>query len=141
MRVEDFCDLSDGDRRVVAHRDDGVSDFFDAPELGGRAEGDLVPSFFDEPGREVEVGVADRGKDLVERQAERAEALRVELDPDFPPVLAPHADLRNARDSSEPLADLVFDERGEFDGLEVARDAEDHDGEAVDVELADGWSV
>ena len=45
--------------------------------------------------------------------------------------------MRNARDSGEAVADLLLDELGELDRVERAGNSQQHDREAVDIELAD----
>src|SRR5690606_20911238 len=68
------------------------------------------------------------------------EALGIDLDSELALVLSPRIHLRDARDTGESIADVVIHQRRELDGVEVARESDDHDGEAGCVELPKLWA-
>jgi len=135
--VLDVGDLAQGGHRAVAVEDDHVADLIQILKFSRRPQGDLVAALLDAAGRQVEIGIADGLDHAVERQAQGLDPVGVEFNADLAVESAPQVYLGHARHARKPVADLVFDQFGELERRQYARNAQQHHREAGNVELTD----
>ncbi len=140
-RVVDAGDLLELDGHAVPDGDDRVPELVQAGEDAGDAEEDLVVAPLDDPGRHVDVLLADLAGDDVEGQAEGLELEGIEVDLDLPLTAAGDVDGGDPGHALEPVGDLLVDDAPGLDGIEVAEGPELQDRLLGRVELAQGRPV
>ena len=134
VAVEDFADVAHAHRRTAIRAQDDVFDLGDRLELALRAQRDRAAVAFDLAAGDIEVFGRELGSHLAERQVQRFEAARIEVDLDLPHLAAVHFNGRDAVNLLEQRLEIVLHLPARDVGRLGRSDGEQHDRQRRDVE-------
>ena len=129
-RLAHVGDVAEQHRRAAAHRDDRLAQLLDGRRAAQRAHRPLHLPLRHEAAGRVDVRAPRRVHDLVERDAARRHALRIELDLELAQVAAEPLDRGDAGHGEQPVLDLELREVAQRHqvggaGLGLERELED----------------
>src|SRR5690606_18643545 len=135
VRVVHVSNLAEFNRSAIANGDDGFSELIEASELAGYADGDVGVPAFNCTGGQINIGFANAVQNLVEGDRERLDLLVIQIHLDFAFESAPDVCGSDAGNLFDAILNLLVDELPLVHRIQVAENAEDHDGERGDVEF------